>query len=107
MYFNPKAGEDVGGHGGGIPAQIFNAAMTPILTAEPVAQFPAADPAVAAGTKGQGYAPPAPAPTPAPAPAPTDQPPATPVDPNAGTGDPNNPGNGGGPGNGGPPGNGN
>jgi membrane peptidoglycan carboxypeptidase len=92
MYFNPKAGEDVGGHGGGIPAQIFNAAMTPILTAEPVAQFPAADPAVAAGNKGTGYvAPaPAPAPSPAPAPAPTEQPPADQPPPDQG-----NPGNGG------------
>jgi membrane peptidoglycan carboxypeptidase len=100
MYFNPKAGEDVGGHGGGIPAQIFNAAMTPILTAEPVVPFPPADPAVAAGTKGTGYVAPAPAPepAPAPAPAPTDQPPATTPDPNAGNPgqDGGNPGNGGG-----------
>src|SRR3954454_24192824 len=66
MYFNPKTQEDVGGHGGGIPAQMFHDAMTPILTKEPAAAFPPADPAVARGTRGVGYVPPAPKPTPAP-----------------------------------------
>ena len=94
MYFNPKTQEDVGGHGGGIPAQMFHDAMAPILGAEPAVGFPPADPAVAAGTKGTGYvAPaPAPAPSPAPTPAPTQtQPPAEP---------PAEPGNGNGNGNG-------
>jgi membrane peptidoglycan carboxypeptidase len=102
MYFNPKAGEDVGGHGGGIPAQIFNAAMTPILTSEQVVPFPPSDPAVAAGTKGQGYVAPPPPPPPAPEPAPTEQPPAAPTDGNSGNGDGNNGGDSGnGDGNGG------
>jgi membrane peptidoglycan carboxypeptidase len=96
MYFNPKTLEDVGGHGGGIPAQIFHDAMTPILANQPNAPFPPADPAVAAGTRGTGYAPPA---APAPAPAPTDtQPPAEQPATPAGGG---NPGGGRGGGNGG------
>ena len=98
MYFNPKTLEDVGGHGGGIPAQIFHDAMTPILGNQPNAPFPPADPAVAAGTRGTGYAPPA-APAPAPTPAPTDtQPPAEQPATPAGGG---NPGGGRGGGNGG------
>ncbi|TFV90494.1 transglycosylase domain-containing protein [Blastococcus sp. CT_GayMR16] len=71
MYFNPKAQQDVGGHGGGLPADIFQDAMAPILTAEPATPFPPADPAVAAGTRGTGYVPPS-APAPAETPAPTD-----------------------------------
>ena len=59
MYFNPKTQENVGGHGGGIPAQIFHDAMAPILAGQPNTPFPPADPAVAAGTRGTGYAPPA------------------------------------------------
>jgi membrane peptidoglycan carboxypeptidase len=98
MYFNPKTLEDVGGHGGGIPAQIFHDAMTPILANQPNAPFPPADPAVAAGTRGTGYASPA-APAPAPTPAPTDtQPPAEQPATPAGGG---NPGGGRGGGNGG------
>jgi membrane peptidoglycan carboxypeptidase len=93
MYFDPRGKVFVGGEGGGVPASIFHDAMAPILANQPDKGFPPPDPAVAAGTKGQGYVPPPPPPTPAPAPAPTDQqPPATPVDPN-------NPGNG----NGNPP----
>ncbi|MBW8765174.1 MAG: transglycosylase domain-containing protein [Geodermatophilales bacterium] len=93
MYFNPKTQENVGGHGGGIPAQMFHDAMTPILTKEPAAAFPPADPAVARGTRGVGYVPPAPKPTPAPTrtPPPADGQPTTPApsspppaDPNAG-----------------------
>src|SRR3954454_21220711 len=81
MYFNPKTQEDVGGHGGGIPAQMFHDAMTPILTKEPAAAFPPADPAVARGTRGVGYVPPAPKPTPAPTPTrpPADGQPTTPA----------------------------
>jgi membrane peptidoglycan carboxypeptidase len=56
MYFNPKAQEDVGGHGGGIPAQIFHDAMAPILANQPNTPFAPADPAVAAGTQGPGAA---------------------------------------------------
>src|SRR4051812_38763500 len=58
MYYNPKAQQNVGGHGGGLPARIFSAAMTPILAAQPNPPFPPADPAVAAGTHGGGYSPP-------------------------------------------------
>jgi membrane peptidoglycan carboxypeptidase len=80
MYFNPKHGENVGGHGGGLPARIFSAAMTPILAGQPNTPFPGPDPAVAAGTRGSGYV--APAPPPAPTdnatPAPTG--PTTPTD---------------------------
>src|SRR3954468_6911652 len=58
MYYNPKAQQNVGGHGGGLPARIFAAAMTPILAGQPNTPFPPADPAVAAGTHGGGYSPP-------------------------------------------------
>jgi membrane peptidoglycan carboxypeptidase len=58
MYYNPKAQQNVGGHGGGLPARIFSAAMTPILAGQPNTPFPPADPAVAAGTHGGGYSPP-------------------------------------------------
>jgi membrane peptidoglycan carboxypeptidase len=95
LYFNPKTQEPVGGHGGGIPAQMFHDTMAPILSAEPVANFPPADPAVAAGTRGNGSAPRS---EPAPAPAPADQPPAD--QPPA---EPQTPGNGGNPGEGGNP----
>jgi membrane peptidoglycan carboxypeptidase len=89
MYFNNKAQEDVGGHGGGIPAQIYHDAMLPIFTKEPAATFPPSDPAVEAGTKGPG---PGAAPSPAPRttsttaptqPAPAPAPPAPPADPAA------------------------
>jgi membrane peptidoglycan carboxypeptidase len=63
MYFNNKEQEDVGGHGGGVPAQIYHDAMLPILTKEPAAVFPPSDPAVEAGTKGPGPGAAAPAPT--------------------------------------------
>jgi membrane peptidoglycan carboxypeptidase len=97
MYYNPKQQENVGGHGGGIPAQIFRAAMAPILTGQPNTPFPPADPAVAAGTHGTGYSPPpppAPTPTPNPNPAPPadNQPPANNGGGNGGGGN----GNGGG-----------
>jgi membrane peptidoglycan carboxypeptidase len=111
MYYNPKQQENVGGHGGGIPAQIFRAAMAPILTGQPNTPFPPADPAVAAGTHGTGYSPPpppAPTPTPNPNPAPPadNQPPANNGGGNGGGGNGNGggqrgPGGGGG-GNGGP-----
>ena len=57
MYYNPKSQEDVGGHGGGIPAQIFHDAMAPILANEPNKPFAPADPAVAAGTRGAAATP--------------------------------------------------
>jgi membrane peptidoglycan carboxypeptidase len=100
MYFDPLGKILVGGHGGGVPAQIFHDAMAPILASQPNTPFPAPDPAVAAGTKGAGYAPPAPSPTPTPTePAPPAEPP---TDPGNGDGNPGNgdPGNGGNPGNG-------
>jgi membrane peptidoglycan carboxypeptidase len=81
LYYNPKTQEDVGGHGGGIPAQIFHDAMAPILAAQPNNPFAPADPAVVNGTRGGGYAEPAPTTTtqsndnrPAPAPAPAPDP---------------------------------
>ena len=100
LYFDPLGNVLVGGHGGGTPAQIFHDAMAPIMGPEANTPFPAADPAVVAGTRGGGYSPP---PPPAPAPAPTDQPESTPPDGgNPGNGDGNgDPGDGGGnPGNG-------
>ena len=48
-YFNPKTLQDVGGHGGGLPARVFRSAMAPILANEPNKPFPPADPKVAAG----------------------------------------------------------
>jgi membrane peptidoglycan carboxypeptidase len=60
MYFDPSGNDNVGGVGGGVPAAIFHDAMAPILSAEPAKDFPPADPAVAAGTHGRGYTPPAP-----------------------------------------------
>jgi membrane peptidoglycan carboxypeptidase len=88
MYFNPKTLENVGGHGGGIPARMFHDAMTPILSAQPNTPFPPADPAVSAGTHGTGYVAPAPQPT-----EPTDnggQPTDNGGQPPADTGDQNN-----------------
>jgi membrane peptidoglycan carboxypeptidase len=90
MYFNPKSQENVGGHGGGIPAQIFHDAMAPILAGQANTPFPPADPAVAAGTRGGGYAPPSnPAPSPTPNPTPNPAPNPTPAadQPPAGTND--------------------
>ena len=54
MVLNPKGNENVGGYGGNKPAQIWHDAMEPILNQGPRREFPAADPAVAAGTKGSG-----------------------------------------------------
>ena len=103
MYFDPLGKVLVGGEGGGVPATIFHDAMAPVLADQPNTPFTPSDPAVEAGNKGSGYAPPAPAP--APSPTPSDQPPADqPAEPGDGEG---NPGNGGEPGNGGNPGNGN
>jgi membrane peptidoglycan carboxypeptidase len=91
MYYNPKSQEDVGGHGGGIPAQIFHDAMAPILAGQPNNPFAPADPAVVAGNRGGGYSEPAQSspqqnndPAPAPSnPAPTPDPAAPPADPAA------------------------
>jgi len=100
MYYNPKEQQNVGGHGGGLPARVFHDAMTPILGGQPNTPFPAPDPAVAAGTHGTGYV------APAPPPPPTEQ--TTPA-PNGGTTPPPDNGGqtdggpaGGGPGGGGP-----
>jgi membrane peptidoglycan carboxypeptidase len=102
MYFDPLGKILVGGHGGGVPAQIFHDAMAPILANQPNTPFPAPDPAVAAGTKGAGYTPPAPAPTPTPTPTEPAPPAEPPTDPGNGEGNPGNgdPGDGGNPGNG-------
>ncbi|WP_369140880.1 transglycosylase domain-containing protein [Modestobacter versicolor] len=99
MVLNPKENQNVGGYGGNKPAQIWHDALAPILNAGPTREFPPADPAVAAGTKGTGApAPrpeaeqqegnerprnnqPAPVPAPAPAPAPVEAP--APVVPSA------------------------
>jgi membrane peptidoglycan carboxypeptidase len=66
MYYNPKRQQNVGGHGGGLPARVFHDAMTPILAGQPNTPFPPSDPAIAAGTRGTGYVAPAPDPTPPP-----------------------------------------
>jgi membrane peptidoglycan carboxypeptidase len=58
MYYNPKGVENVGGHGGGVPAQIFHDAMAPVIGNQPNVPFPAPDPAVQAGTRGSGFVPP-------------------------------------------------
>jgi membrane peptidoglycan carboxypeptidase len=85
LYFDPTGDVKVGGHGGGTPAQIFHDAMAPILANQPNSPFPPADPAVAAGTRGTGYAPPPANPDPAPSPSPAPGPnPAPPADSNAG-----------------------
>src|SRR5206468_10164173 len=95
MYYNPKEATDVGGHGGGIPAQMFHDTMAPILEGTPNVPFAPADPAVQAGTRGGGYSAPAPessssnggggggTTTPAPAPTPTAPTEQTPVVPPA------------------------
>ncbi|MQA33938.1 transglycosylase domain-containing protein [Modestobacter roseus] len=57
MIFNPKEKQDAGSYGGGRPAQIWHDAMEPILAQGPTREFPPADPAVAAGTKGAGMVP--------------------------------------------------
>jgi membrane peptidoglycan carboxypeptidase len=64
MYFDPKGKVLVGGVGGGVPASMFHDAMAPILSAQPDHPFPGPDPAVAAGTRGRGYTPPAAPPPP-------------------------------------------
>ena len=111
MYFDPLGKIKVGGEGGGVPATIFHDAMAPILANQPNKPFPPADPAVAAGTKGNGYTPPAPRPAPTPersAPTPTEAPPSDENGGNGGDGGGNGGGNGGGDGgNGGGNGNGN
>ncbi|MCZ2813536.1 MULTISPECIES: transglycosylase domain-containing protein [unclassified Modestobacter] len=44
MVFRPTGIESVGGYGGGKPATIWHDAMLPILSGQPTAEFPAADP---------------------------------------------------------------
>jgi membrane peptidoglycan carboxypeptidase len=58
MVLNPKANENVGGFGGNKPATIWHDAMAPILEGQPAVPFPPADPAVVAGTRDSGAAPP-------------------------------------------------
>jgi membrane peptidoglycan carboxypeptidase len=76
MYFDPRGVIKVGGEGGGVPATIFHDAMAPILANQPNTPFPAPDPAVAAGTRGSGYAPPRRTPTETQAEPTPEQPPA-------------------------------
>jgi membrane peptidoglycan carboxypeptidase len=80
IYFDPKGKLNVGGVGGGVPAQIYHDTMAPILASQPNHPFPAPDPAVEAGTKGRGYVPAPTNPTPTtpttPAPPADNQPPA-------------------------------
>jgi membrane peptidoglycan carboxypeptidase len=57
MVLNPKENQNVGGYGGNKPATIWHDAMEPILNQGPTREFPPADPAVAAGTKGGGSSP--------------------------------------------------
>ncbi|MCZ2836144.1 transglycosylase domain-containing protein [Modestobacter sp. VKM Ac-2985] len=47
MVFRPTGIESVGGYGGGRPATIWHDAMLPILSGQPTAEFPAADPTYA------------------------------------------------------------
>jgi membrane peptidoglycan carboxypeptidase len=49
MVLNPKRNQDVGGFGGGKGATIWHDAMAPILGAQPMTPFPAADPTVENG----------------------------------------------------------
>ncbi|GAA4742661.1 transglycosylase domain-containing protein [Modestobacter marinus] len=44
MVFRPTGIDSVGGYGGGRPATIWHDAMLPILSGQPTAAFPAADP---------------------------------------------------------------
>ncbi|MCZ2825459.1 MULTISPECIES: transglycosylase domain-containing protein [unclassified Modestobacter] len=44
MVFRPTGTDSVGGYGGGRPATIWHDAMLPILSGQPTAEFPAADP---------------------------------------------------------------
>ncbi|WP_164700910.1 transglycosylase domain-containing protein [Modestobacter sp. KNN46-3] len=44
MVFRPTGTDSVGGYGGGRPATIWHDAMLPILSGQPAAEFPAADP---------------------------------------------------------------
>ncbi|WP_222192659.1 transglycosylase domain-containing protein [Modestobacter italicus] len=44
MVFRPLGNESVGGYGGGKPATIWHDAMLPILSNQPTAEFPPADP---------------------------------------------------------------
>ena len=76
MVLNPKANENVGGFGGNKPATIWHDAMAPILEGQPAVPFPPADPAVVAGTRDSGAAPP-PAGRTTSTPAPTDSQPPT------------------------------
>ncbi len=49
MVLNPKRNQNVGGFGGGKGATIWNDAMTPILSGQPMVPFPPADPVVQNG----------------------------------------------------------
>jgi membrane peptidoglycan carboxypeptidase len=49
MVLNPKRNQDVGGFGGGKGATIWHDAMAPILTGQPMVEFPPADPRVQEG----------------------------------------------------------
>jgi membrane peptidoglycan carboxypeptidase len=80
MYFDPKAKVNVGGVGGGVPAQMFHDTMAPVLGAQPNKPFPPADPATVAGTHGSGYVPPA-KPAPKPKRTPSSPSPTTPAAP--------------------------
>jgi membrane peptidoglycan carboxypeptidase len=63
MVFRPLGIQSVGGFGGGKAATIWHDAMAPILTNQPTAEFPPADPAFA-GSRGVDGVPPVSAPRP-------------------------------------------
>ncbi|MCZ2858435.1 penicillin-binding protein [Blastococcus sp. VKM Ac-2987] len=51
MVYNPVENQDVGGFGGGMPAQIWHDAMQPILSAREPVPFAPADPVYVQGTR--------------------------------------------------------
>jgi membrane peptidoglycan carboxypeptidase len=64
MIYNPKRHQDVGGAGSGRAAQIWHDAMAPILTGQPPALFPPADPALTGRANLDNPPPPTTTPTP-------------------------------------------
>jgi len=64
MIYNPKRHQDVGGAGSGRAAQIWHDAMAPILTGQPPALFPPAEPALTGRANLDNPPPPTTTPTP-------------------------------------------
>jgi membrane peptidoglycan carboxypeptidase len=51
MVYNPVRNQNVGGFGGRMPAQIWRAAMAPVLADHPLVPFPPAEPRYVLGTR--------------------------------------------------------